>query len=95
MFALLTFLLPHVASAAQVPTLDDYLAQTVTSADSAFEQAMQKNAGENSNDPAESGLIYKQFFLGLVPNATFGVSKVLNVQVSPEITFIWEKTDRN
>jgi hypothetical protein len=89
-YVLLTLwvLTPLFAHAATEPLFDDYFANTLTRADDAF------RASAPVND-AQSPVVFKQFFLGLAPSVTFGINDVLGVQVTPEVTFIWEKTDRD
>ena len=43
--------------------------------------------------PDADDVKFTQFFVGLIPSATFGINSVLSFQVSPEITFVFEKVE--
>jgi hypothetical protein len=51
------------------------------------------NTSQDQDTGADSSIEYKQFFIGFVPSATFGINSVLSLQISPEITFTYEKTE--
>lgn len=84
------------AFAANEAGLRDHLAKKIVAADQAFQDACQPGNHEGPDLPppegACGGIEFKQFFLGLGATASFGVSDVLDLDVSPEVTFVWEKS---
>jgi len=60
--------------------LIEYLSQHINEADQAF----QASSGE---------LECKRFFMGFSASGSVGVSGVLDLEVSPEVTLIWEKSE--
>ena len=72
------------------PAIADHLASKFQQADQ-IAGLISANSSQASDD--DSVVEFKQFFLGLAPSATFGINSVLDLQVAPEITFTWEKTE--
>ncbi len=75
-------------SALAADPLGDFLSQTLARTDDAFQAAAAAPA-----EPAAPGVVFKQFFLGIAPKVSFGLSEVLDFEVSPDVTFVWEKTN--
>lgn len=73
------------------PAISDHLSLQFGQADS-IAQLVVANASDLHGDDG-SGVEFTQFFVGVAPSATFGISSVLSLQVAPEITFIFEKTE--
>lgn len=72
-------------------TLDNYLSTEITRINQAFNEA----SAEQSVLPQEGAesVELRQLFLTIGPKASFGLSSVLDVEISPEVTFVWEKTE--
>ncbi len=83
-------MLPSLSFGASNRDLSAHIDSVVTKANQAFNQDCeeQATAGTFRGDSIE----FRQFFLGIAPNVSIGLSGVLNLQISPEITFIWAKT---
>jgi hypothetical protein len=62
----------------------------ISGANEAFEQSCRDQERAGTPEFAE----LKRFWLGLAPSVSFGLSGVLNLTVTPELTLVWEKTDR-
>jgi len=80
------------AEAATEKTLADHISNKIQVANRAFQKvAVLMDQDQNQNIKA-SDIEFKQFFLGLAPTGSFGINSVVSLQVAPEITFVWEKT---
>ena len=73
--------------------LASHLTSKILAVDHAFTQASQEQR-RVAPSPAGSEVEFKQFFLGFAATASFGIPNVLDIAISPEITFIWERVDQ-
>ena len=81
---------PGISKADSSVDLSEHLLSKVTSTNDAFLNAV--SSSEEDKTQVDS-IELKQFFLTLTATASFGMSKVVDLQVSPEITFIWETVE--
>jgi hypothetical protein len=91
--ALLTFPAFSLASSSDSVTegLATHLSSLITQTNEAFDQAC---AAQSALPPeSEPEVEFRQFFLTIAPQASFGLSGTLDLEVSPEVTFVWEKTE--
>ena len=69
-------------------SLPEYLHSQITTANQAFETAAISSESQLPKNVIE----YKQFFLTIAPHVSFGIHDILDLEISPEVTLIWEKT---
>jgi hypothetical protein len=71
--------------------LATHLSSLITQTNEAFDQACAAQSALPSESEPE--VEFRQFFLTIAPQASFGLSGTLDLEVSPEVSFVWEKTE--
>jgi hypothetical protein len=90
--ALLALAAP-AAHAAKDDRLAQHLSQKIALADQAFAKACAaRTQAVSAPAPTAGGIEFRQYFLGFAPSVNFGLSGVLNLEIAPEVTLVWQKT---
>ena len=69
--------------------MTEHLSSTIETASRAFSLAYLAQ-GKTSTEQDEWE--FKDFFLTIAPKVTFGIRDVVDIEISPSITLIWEKS---
>lgn len=87
---LTTLVVPQLSFAASPSEpFESYIQNQITVTHQAFEQACSEEVQTQSESSVAE---LKQLFLTLSPHVSFGIKDVLDVEVAPEITLVWEKS---
>lgn len=74
-------------------SLADHIGSKFQQADAMAGLVCTSSAPSPDGQSAADEVRFTQFFVGFIPTATFGINSVLSFQVSPEITFVFEKVE--